>query len=213
RVGVTDPAGGGDEHMFAGLDVNAGVDPSFFACQLYFLGEALFALGRRHGRGVLHFLLDGDLLRRRRGVLAEELRAKGMRESCCDERTYKKRLQFCNGRSNHGNGPSRAGLGSISTVSRCPGRAQALSWPSNGPTWQRPRTMQRRSRPRRVRSRKGGIPWRTAPGACRWARCRSIVRGQRPLPDMPFRADNRDSGDTNIARSQVMTAAKGIRLQ
>src|SRR5438874_1695620 len=30
---------------------------------------------------------------------------------------------------------------------------------------------------------------------------------------MPFRAENRDSGDRNIARSQVMTAAKGMRLQ
>jgi hypothetical protein len=57
------------------------------------------------------------------------LRAKSMWESCCDERESENNLQYCDERSNHGSGPSRAEPGSISTIidargrrKRCPGR-------------------------------------------------------------------------------------------
>src|SRR6266851_3447349 len=84
-VGVTQLAGSGDEHVFASLNVDAGVDPGFFAGQLNFLGEALFTLGRLRGSRIRRVLLRRDLLLRRRGVLADELRVHGMWASGGDE--------------------------------------------------------------------------------------------------------------------------------
>src|SRR6267378_1646837 len=47
--------------------------------------------------------------------------------------------------------------------------------------------------------------------ACKLARCRSIVTGHRPLPDMPFRAWNRDRRRQKQQLDRVRTAAKGMK--
>jgi hypothetical protein len=57
------------------------------------------------------------------------LRAKSMWKRCCDKRKSENKLQYCDVRSNHGSGPSRAEPRSISTIidargrrKCCPGR-------------------------------------------------------------------------------------------
>ncbi len=49
RVGITELAGGGKEHVFTGLHVDAAVHPCVFAGELDLLGEAFLAgrLGKR----------------------------------------------------------------------------------------------------------------------------------------------------------------------
>src|SRR5260370_31533375 len=47
--------------------------------------------------------------------------------------------------------------------------------------------------------------------ACKLARCRSIVTGHRPLPDMPFHAWNRDRRRQKQQLDRVRTAAKGMK--
>src|SRR5439155_9221845 len=85
RVGVTELARGGDEHVFAGLNLDGSVDPGVFARQLDLLGKALFSRRRLHGSGILRSLLGRDLRRGRRAALADELSAKSMWENHGDE--------------------------------------------------------------------------------------------------------------------------------
>src|SRR5260370_34429325 len=47
--------------------------------------------------------------------------------------------------------------------------------------------------------------------ACRLARCRSKVTGHGPLPDMPFRAWNRDRRRQKQQLDRVRSAAKGMK--
>src|SRR5260370_728537 len=47
--------------------------------------------------------------------------------------------------------------------------------------------------------------------ACRLARCRSKVTGHGPLPDMPFRAWNRDRRRQKQQLDRARTAAKGMK--
>src|SRR5260370_20236425 len=102
-VNVTKPAGGGDEHVFASLDVDASVDPGLLAGHLDFLGEALLALRRLCGRGILRAWLGRDLLRRR-PILADELRAQGLRESCGEEGISENKRRFHDESSDHKSG-------------------------------------------------------------------------------------------------------------
>jgi hypothetical protein len=65
----------------------------------------------------------------RRRFLADKLCAKSVWANSGDEGQSENQLHFCHETSNHGSGPSRAELGSISTIidargrrKRCPGR-------------------------------------------------------------------------------------------
>ena len=84
-VDVPQLSGGGDEYLFAGLDVDASVNPGFIAGQLDFLREALLSLGRLCGRGILHLLAGRCLLRRPGNIFANKLRVNGIRERDCEE--------------------------------------------------------------------------------------------------------------------------------
>ena len=72
-VNVMELAGGGHEHVFASLNVDASIDPGFLAGQLDFLGKALFALRGLRRRSILRALLARNLLGWRHGILADEL--------------------------------------------------------------------------------------------------------------------------------------------
>jgi len=61
--------------VFAGLNIDDGINPGFLAGQLDFLGKALFALRGLRRSGVLRFLL-GRILLGRRSILANKLRVK-----------------------------------------------------------------------------------------------------------------------------------------
>src|SRR5204863_477931 len=76
RVDVAELAGRGDKQVFAGLNVDAGVDPGLFTGQLDFLRKTLFPLRNVRGGGVLGFSL-GRRLRR-----AEIESATGPSEDC-----------------------------------------------------------------------------------------------------------------------------------
>src|SRR5258708_4390724 len=73
-VNVTELAGGGHEDVFAGLNIDAGINPGFLAGQLDFLGKAVFALRGLRRSGVLRVLLCSNLRGRRRGIFADKLR-------------------------------------------------------------------------------------------------------------------------------------------
>ena|SRR5437016_3250066 len=87
-VSVTELAGGGHEHVFAGLNIDAGIDPGLLAGQLDFLGKALFPFRDLRRRGVLRVLLGRNLLGRRRGLLANKLRVEGTWQSYRDEHIF-----------------------------------------------------------------------------------------------------------------------------
>src|SRR5207253_7109238 len=101
RVGVAELAGGGDERMFAGLDVDARVDPGLFAGQLDFLRKTLFSQRRLRGSGVLRILFGSNLRQRGRGVLTDELRVRGMWKGCRHHRESNEKSPYSHERSNH----------------------------------------------------------------------------------------------------------------
>ena len=121
-IGVAKGAGGGEDDVFAGVNVDAGIDPGLIAGELEFLREALLGGGSRGG-----FLGRSPRLRRERK--SESRRRDGGRsqkKKQGGERSGSRLREGFGEARGHRGEPSREGFHCIFTVSRCVAETQAL---------------------------------------------------------------------------------------